>query len=145
MISGSDIDRNTPIFREVEGILGKVGLERTFSPIEEPSGLPRAAFVSEDWLQLEYRRIFKRSWVFAAADGEISEPGAIKPIEICGVAIFVVRGADGTVRAFHNVCPHRGTLLIDAPCKKKRITCPYHAWSFSLDGQLKSRPYFHGL
>ena len=57
---------------------------------------------------------------------------------------MLVRGGDGTVRAFHNVCRHRGTQLVGEACWKKSITCPYHAWRYRLDGTLEARPHFYG-
>lgn len=131
-------------YRDVASILGEDGIRQVFAPIEGISGLPNAAYWSPDWLALENRRIFARDWVFAAAEGELAEAGAIKPLSVAGTPIFLIRGADGAVRAFHNVCRHRGTQLIDSPCRKRLISCPYHGWSYRLDGTIRSRPHFHG-
>ena len=130
--------------KRVESLLGDEGLEQVFSPIQQPSGLPNTAFWSPDWLRLEQERIFRRNWVYVAADEELKEPGAIKSLEIGGTPIFLARGQDYKVRAFHNVCRHRGTQLVVGSCKKKAITCPYHAWTYDLQGRLRARPHFQG-
>ncbi len=132
------------ITAHIKKLLGEEGYAQAFAAIDQPSGLPNAAYWSQDWLALENQRIFQRSWVFVMADAELSEPGAIKPAEVGGTPIILVRGNDGTVRAFHNVCRHRGTQLVAKPCVTGTITCPYHAWAYRLDGTLKSRPHFHG-
>jgi choline monooxygenase len=129
---------------QVKALIGEAGFRQAFAPIEEASGLPNAAYRSEDWLRLEQERVFARSWVFAGAEAEIPAPGQMKPVEIGGSPLVLVRGKDGAVRAFHNVCRHRGAKLVTAPCKKALITCPYHAWSYGLDGKLRSRPHFGG-
>jgi choline monooxygenase len=143
-VMSSGIDTGGAIYRSVAEIIGEHGIRQTFSPIDRISGLPNAAYQSDAWLELEHHRIFRRGWVFAGAAGEFTRKGAIKPIEIGGTGIFLVKGNDGRIRAFHNVCPHRGTQLIDSPCAKHAIVCPYHAWGFRLDGTIRSRPHFRG-
>ncbi len=138
------LDRRSRAYRDAVSIIGEEGVRQTFAPIDEPSGLPNAAYWSHEWLALENSRIFARSWVFAASDGDLDGEGAMKPLEIGGTPIVLVRGADGIVRAFHNVCRHRGTQLVAEPCRHKAITCPYHAWSYRLDGLLSARHHFHG-
>ncbi len=130
--------------RAVVAIIGEEGLAQARRPLDELSGLPNAAYWSEDWLQLEQQRIFRRSWIFVGAEAELHEPGAILPLEVAGTPIFLLRDETGQVRAFHNVCRHRGTKLVDAACSQHSITCPYHAWNYRLDGSLRSRPHFHG-
>ncbi len=125
-------------------LLGEEGYRQAFAPIEQASGLPNAAYWSADWLALEQERIFRRSWVFAAAEAEVPEPGDILPVEVGGAPLIVLRDRTGVTRAFHNVCRHRGTRLVAEACRKPVITCPYHAWCYGLDGKLKVRPHFHG-
>lgn len=132
------------ITAQIKYVLGEDGYAQAFAAINQPSGLPNAAYWSPDWLAMENKRIFQRSWVFAMADAELVEPGAIKPVEVGGTPVILVRGEDGAVRAFHNVCRHRGTQLVAKACVAGAITCPYHAWAYRLDGTLKSRPHFHG-
>lgn len=135
-------DRET--YQKVTAIIGQAGVDQIFSPIDQPSGLPNTAYWSPEWLSLENERIFARNWVFVGAAGELPGAGTIKPFDVAGVPIVLVTGSDGVVRAFHNVCRHRGTRLVMESCKVASITCPYHAWNYRLDGRLRSRPHFHG-
>ena len=108
-------------------------------------GLPNAAFNSDEFLALEYERLFKRSWVFAGRASELASKGDVKPVDVAGRALFLIRGADNKVRVFHNVCPHRGArLVVESQHAASALTCPYHAWSYGLDGKLKGRPHYHG-
>ncbi len=136
--------QNCDVTSRVKFLLGEEGFTQAFAPIEDASGMPNAAYWSDEWLALEQERVFRRSWVFAGAEAEIAEPGAVKPIDIGGAPLIVVRGRDGAVRAFHNVCRHRGARLVTEPCRKSTLTCPYHAWNYALDGKLRARPHFLG-
>ncbi len=128
----------------VKSLIGEDGFDQTFAPIEEASGLPNAAYWSEDWLKLEQERVFRRSWVFAGAEAELPNPGDMKPIDIGGAPLIVLRDHDGSIRAFHNVCRHRGAKLVTEPCNHATLTCPYHAWNYALSGKLRVRPHFNG-
>lgn len=130
--------------KKVVEIIGEDGLARAFAPIEEASGLPNAAYWSDDWLALEQERCFRRSWVFAGAEAELPEAGDMKPIDIGGAPLIIVRDRDKQIRALHNVCRHRGTKLVTERCRKSSFTCPYHAWNYRLDGRLRTRPHFNG-
>lgn len=132
------------IRKRVVELIGEEGLAQAFAPIEEASGLPNAAYWSDDWLKLEQEYCFARAWVFAGAEAELPEPGDMKPIEIGGAPLIILRDHDGGIRALHNVCRHRGAKLVTKPCKKPTLTCPYHAWSYGLNGKLRSRPHFSG-
>ncbi len=129
---------------EVISLIGEEGLAQAFAPIEEASGLPNAAYWSDKWLALEQEHCFRRAWVFAGAEAELPEPGDMKPIEIGGAPLIVLRDRDGLIRGFHNVCRHRGAKLVTETCRKPTLTCPYHAWSYGLNGKLRSRPHFNG-
>ncbi len=132
------------VVAKVKTLLGEEGYAQAFAPIEEASGLPNAAYWSPEWLALEQERVFRRSWVFAGAEAEIPKPGDIKPIEIGGAPIMLLRDQDSKIHGLHNVCRHRGARLITERCHKATITCPYHAWTYGLDGKLRARPHFHG-
>ncbi|NOD35663.1 MULTISPECIES: aromatic ring-hydroxylating dioxygenase subunit alpha [unclassified Ruegeria] len=135
---------DTPILKKVKALLGEEGLVQTFAPIEEASGLPNAAYWSKEWLALEQEHCFRRSWVFAGADAELPERGDMKPVDIGGAPLIILRDQDGAIRALHNVCRHRGAKLVTEPCKRSTLTCPYHAWVYGLNGKLRARPHFNG-
>ena len=141
-IDTSQYDSDT--LDQVKQLLGEQGLEQAFASIEDASGLPNPAYWSDDWLELEQKRIFQRSWVFAGAADEIPNIGDMKPIEIGGAPLILVRAKDDAIHAFHNVCRHRGAKLVTEPCQNPVFTCPYHRWSYALDGKIISRPHFFG-
>ena len=139
-----NVSSKEAVLARVKEIIGEDGYQNAFAPIEEASGLPNAAYWSDEWLRLEQTHCFQESWVFAGAEAEIPNKGDIKPIEIGGAPIMLIRDQDATVQAFHNVCRHRGARLITEDCHRANITCPYHAWTYALDGKLRARPHFHG-
>ena len=109
------------------------------------SGLPGAAYTSEAFLALENERIFTDSWVFAGFAHELPRAGDVAPATVAGRPLLLVRDAGLRVRAFHNVCRHRNLKLVDAPGNAGRaIRCPYHSWTYGLDGTLHVTPYFGG-
>lgn len=136
--------QDAEMVRRAKAILGEEGYAQAFAPLEEASGLPNAAYWSDDWLKLEQERVFRRSWVFAGAEAELPKPGDMKPIDIGGAPLIIVRDRDGSIRALHNVCRHRGAKLVTERCQKSSLTCPYHAWNYGLDGKLRARPHFNG-
>ncbi|MEO0683087.1 MAG: aromatic ring-hydroxylating dioxygenase subunit alpha [Pseudomonadota bacterium] len=81
--------------------------------------------------------LLRRHWQLVCHEAEVAAPGALLPFELHGQDLFLARDAAGPLRAFENVCPHRGHRLVDGPREAARITCPYHAWTFGLDGALR--------
>ncbi len=131
--------------RAVQDLLGAEALKRFSADGEMAHGLPPAAYTSEDFFALENRTLFADGWVFAGFAHELAKPGDAVPANVAGMPVLLLRGRDGEVRAFHNVCRHRGAILVERPCNVGRVlTCPYHAWAYGLDGALRSTPYFAG-
>jgi phenylpropionate dioxygenase-like ring-hydroxylating dioxygenase large terminal subunit len=91
-------------------------------------------------LRLERERIFRRAWQYAGRRDQVGEPGAFFTCDAGGVPVVVVRGKDGTLRAFLNVCRHRGSLVCEGSGRRKTLQCPYHAWTYDLDGSLRAAP-----
>jgi Rieske 2Fe-2S family protein len=91
---------------------------------------------------VERERVFFRHWYYACRAERLAEPGAFVAVDVVGESIIVVRGRDGALRAFYNVCRHRGSRLCDEAHGQLRgaIKCPYHAWSYGLDGCLIGTP-----
>ncbi|TDD37274.1 aromatic ring-hydroxylating dioxygenase subunit alpha [Actinomadura sp. KC06] len=116
------------------------------SEMSEFAILPKDAYTSEEYLGVENRRLFSVSWMFAAFVRDVAEPGDVVPAMVQGVPIFVVRDEDGSLKAFHNVCSHRGSQLVCEPQKgQKTIVCPYHAWTYKLGGELAWTKHFAGV
>jgi Rieske 2Fe-2S family protein len=117
-------------------------IERTLRPVESATMLPPRAFVDEGVLEWELENLFG-GWVCMGHVSAIAEPGSFLMREIGSSGIFAIRGADGEPRAFLNVCRHRGARLITETegQVRRRIQCPYHAWSYDLDGSLVAAPH----
>jgi len=108
-------------------------------------GLPNHCYTSAEWLARENTRLFARTWMLAGFCHDVPDRGDACPIEVAGMPLLLLRDNDGAIRVFHNVCRHRGAVMVAQPCKGRRLlTCPYHAWAYGLDGSLRSRPHFHG-
>jgi carnitine monooxygenase subunit len=99
--------------------------------------LPKTYYTSPDIYEYEKERIFAKQWICVAHGSELAQANSYITRKIIGENIIVIRGQDEILRAFYNVCPHRGHELLQGSGKaKKLIVCPYHAWAFKLDGQL---------
>ena len=104
---------------------------------DEAYTLPASYYTSAAVYAAEKENIFAKSWICVGHRSEVAENNAYITREVIGESIIVVRGRDGVLRAFYNVCPHRGHQLLSGEGKAKNvITCPYHAWTFKLDGEL---------
>ncbi len=91
-------------------------------------------------LRLERERIFRRTWQYAGRTDQVAEPGAFFTCDLGGVPVVVVRDKEGGLRAFLNVCRHRGSLVCEGEGKRETLQCPYHAWTYGLDGSLRAAP-----
>ncbi|MGG0935797.1 aromatic ring-hydroxylating dioxygenase subunit alpha [Brevibacillus centrosporus] len=99
--------------------------------------LPQWILTDPSIYEREQEKIFARTWQFLAHDSELPEPGSYVTRWIVDDPILVIRTNDGEIKAFLNSCPHRGTMLCTADFgKKKSFLCPYHGWSFNLNGDL---------
>ena len=119
----------------------------TFEQAGTPAhGLPAFAYTSTAFWQRENQTLFPNSWVFVGFAHEIANPGDVQPITVAGSPILLLRNQDGDIRAFHNVCRHRCLQLVDKPTNVGRIIrCPYHTWSYDLNGSLRATPHFGGV
>ena len=103
--------------------------------------IPTARYTSAEFQALEVERMWKRTWQMACRVEDVAEPGAWVRYDIADQSYVVVRGDDGEIRAFANVCRHRGNQLKGSACGvHPELRCPYHLWSWSLDGSLKDIP-----
>ena len=99
--------------------------------------LPGRAYHDAAIYEWERKNVFAVDWVIVGRASEAPDPGTYFVTELDGESIIVVRGRDGDLRAFYNVCRHRGTTVVEEPCGKAvRFQCPYHAWIYDLDGTL---------
>ncbi|WP_224336507.1 aromatic ring-hydroxylating oxygenase subunit alpha [Haloprofundus halobius] len=112
---------------------------------DETNALPAKYFTDPDVWELEKEKVFSRYWVYAGHANSIPEPGDFFTRTVGDKQVIVVRARDGEVRAYFNVCAHRGSKMVDDtpmtdPGNMGRIRCPYHLWTYDLDGTLSSTP-----
>jgi choline monooxygenase len=131
--------------QSLQEILGSEALSLFESPGPIAHGLPPAAYTNDAFFALENQRLFSNAWVFVAFAHELAKPGDVIPVSVAGRPVVIVRNAAGKLQAFHNVCRHRNLQLVGTPCNVGSVLrCPYHSWTYSLDGELKIAPYFGG-
>lgn len=119
----------------------RAALER---PIGMAEGLP-GSFYGEAFYRLECRKLFPSTWCAVTVGAAIPNPGDVQPIDLAGWPILVLRTRDGDIQAFHNICRHRAMRLVREPCNvANRIVCPWHAWTYDLNGKLLGMPEVGG-
>lgn len=123
--------------------LGRMDLEGVLAPIDRACGLPARAFIDDDVFLFEQAEIFARSWICVGRVDEVELPGQWLRETVAGEPIIVVRGPDLRLRAFFDVCQHRGASLVGrgAAGRTTRLECPYHGWTYELDGRLVVAPF----
>lgn len=109
---------------------------------EDRMSLPAWIYRDEDFLSAELEAVFRPSWQIVCHLSDIPHAGRYHTLDFMGETILVVRGEDLVPRAFYNVCRHRAARLLDGSAGScgKRIVCPYHAWTYGLDGRLQGLP-----
>lgn len=103
------------------------------------SGLPVWTYLNEEMFELEAEELFRRHWQLACNVSDVPEPGCYISFDLVGERALIMRDSDNHVRAFHNVCRHRGSRVVEESegrCSGV-IVCPFHGWSYSLDGKLR--------
>ncbi len=108
-------------------------------------GLPAGAYTDPEFWQRECETVLAAHWVCVGFAHEVASPGDAVPVTVAGKPVLLVRNGEGEIAAFHNVCRHRCLTLVDKPGNVgKLIRCPYHAWAYDLDGNLRASPHFGG-
>ena len=106
------------------------------TPLEEARGLPPQAYLSEEFYELELEHLFRRDWICVGREEEVAQAGDYFTIELAGEPLVVVRGTDNKLRALSNVCRHRYMQVVMGQGNAARLSCPYHGWTYQLDGRL---------
>jgi phenylpropionate dioxygenase-like ring-hydroxylating dioxygenase large terminal subunit len=115
-------------------------IDNVRQPFERARAMPPSVYTSAEFLEHEIKHVFAREWVTVGRAGALAMPGDYLTYELAGQPIFVIRDADGRLRAMSNVCLHRMSTLLEGTGNKRAIVCPYHAWTYNLDGTLRSAP-----
>jgi phenylpropionate dioxygenase-like ring-hydroxylating dioxygenase large terminal subunit len=102
--------------------------------------LPPVCYTGRDFHETEITRVFRATWVSLGRADRVAKPGDYAAIELAGAPIVLLRDRDGGLRAFANSCRHRGTKLLQGSGSCRTIKCPFHAWTYALDGRLTWTP-----
>jgi choline monooxygenase len=123
-----------------------VALEAILQPIEKATGLPNLAYTSETFFAHERDNVLGKGWAGLWFASDLPRKGYVKPVEFMGLPLLILRNKQNEIKVFHNVCSHRGMLLVhDEMEVQGALRCKYHSWSYSLDGELKGTPHLGGI
>jgi Rieske 2Fe-2S family protein len=128
--------------RERSPFLSPEHVRRVDRPLARAATLPGPVFSDPSVYAEERRRLFLPAWHCVAREDDFPGPGDFRAFDVLDSGVVVLRGSDGRLRAFHNVCRHRGTRLVESESGQglRRIQCPYHAWTYDLSGRLLGAP-----
>jgi choline monooxygenase len=131
---------------DLSDVLDIKNIEAVNKPIEKARGLPNECYTSEKYLMIERERIFQDKWTAIGIGSSVPSPGDALPYNLLGIPLIILRDKKSKIRVFHNVCSHRGYKLLDKSCSLKNLLrCPYHSWSYDLEGKLVATPHIGGL
>lgn len=115
-------------------------------PLREASTIPAPWYVDPRIAELERQTVFGRTWQVVGRAEQVVQPGQFLTTELAGEPIVVIRGKDGVLRAFFNVCRHHAAAVVTEPCGHATVLrCPYHGWSYATDGALQAIPEFEDV
>ena len=116
------------------------------APLSRAFTIPAPWYVDSRIAELENQAVFSRVWQVVGRAEQLAQPGQFVTAQVAGEPIVAVRGADGELRAFYNVCRHHAAKVVTEPCGRASLLhCPYHGWNYGLDGSLKGMPEFDGV
>ncbi len=131
---------------EIYNIVDKKKLDVVKKPISKAHGLPNECYISKEYTLIERKKLFEDKWVVVGVESSLPNIGDIKPFDLLGIPLLLVRNKKSEIKVFHNICSHRGSKLVTESCKNKNIIrCPYHSWSYNLDGDLIATPHIGGM
>jgi phenylpropionate dioxygenase-like ring-hydroxylating dioxygenase large terminal subunit len=113
--------------------------------VSEAYSLPARLYTQPGVLEEEIEKIFSTTWQYVGTINQVPKHGDFFTCEVAQERLVVVRDKDDQIRAFYNVCPHRGGKIADGEGNRKILQCPYHGWTFKTDGSLNKAPNFHGV
>ena len=114
--------------------------ESVRKPLEQAHGLPPACYHDPAFHQKEHEDIFTKGWILAGRTDRIANPGDYCTVGFGDLSLVLTRSEDGALQAFANTCRHRGAPLVEGEGHCRALSCPYHAWTYKLDGTLAAAP-----
>ena len=123
-----------------------LSVESVLQPIEKASGLPNQAYTSAGFFEHERDQVLASGWAGLWFASDLPCKGYVKPIDFMGLPLVIMRTKNDEIKVFHNVCSHRGMILVHKEGRVQgALRCPYHSWSYNLDGDLKGTPHLGGV
>lgn len=121
-------------------------IEAVKRPIHEATGMPNAVYVEERFFDIERDRVMAKSWACVGFASDLPQQGYVKPACFMGLPLVMLRNREGEICVFHNVCSHRGMELVqEETVVRGMLRCPYHSWTYDLDGNLRATPHIGGV
>ena len=131
---------------ELSRIVDLDKIDSVKNSINEANGLPNECYLNDEYFKIERERVFFNNWIVVGVSSSVPEIGDAKPFDLMGVPLLILRDKNNKIRVFHNVCSHRGMILVNEECKlKNTIRCPYHSWSYNFNGELIATPHVGGM
>ena len=127
--------------QSAENLLSVDVMAQTRAPLDQARHVPGLVYSSPEVFQREKERMFMKDWLFVAHRDELQNPGDYLTHTVMGEPIVVARDRQGELHAFYNQCAHRGVEVASGRGNTKRFQCPYHAWTYDLDGKLVGAPF----
>ncbi len=121
-------------------IITRKEIDKLQEDLKQGYGVPSHWYHDNNIFELEKKAIFEENWQYVCPGEKVKEANSCVAGRIADVPVIVARGKDGVLRGFLNMCKHRGHQILQEDGKKATLTCPYHAWSYSLEGNLRSVP-----
>lgn len=121
-------------------------LESVLSPIDKANGLTNEYYTDMQLFRLERDQIMGKTWACVGFTGDLPKNAYIKPVDFMGLPLLLMRNREGKIQVFHNVCSHRGRKLVEQAGEIQGvIRCPYHSWTYDLNGSLRGTPHIGGI
>tara|TARA_B100000686_G_scaffold54158_1_gene58351 strand:- start:370 stop:1566 length:1197 start_codon:yes stop_codon:yes gene_type:complete len=132
--------------KKIYDIINKKKLDVVNKPIERAHGLPNECYNNQEYTKIERKKLFEDKWVVVGVASSIPKAGDAKPFDLLGIPLILLRTKKNQIKVYHNVCSHRGYKILQKKCKIKNVLrCPYHSWSYDLEGKLISTPHLGGM
>lgn len=121
-------------------------LDEVRQPIAAATGMPNAVYDDPALFAFERDNVLGNTWAGLAFASDIPQKGYVKPVDFMGLPLVIMRNRNGELKVFHNVCSHRGMILVAEEAEViGMVPCPYHSWTYDLDGNLKATPHIGGV
>ena len=131
---------------EIYKIIEKKKLEVVKKTISKAHGLPNECYTNKEYTLIERKKLFEDKWTVIGTASSLPKSGDVKPFDLLGLPLLIIRNKKNKIKVFHNVCSHRGVKLVDKPGNIRNvIRCPYHSWSYTADGELVATPHIGGM